>query len=175
MSLHLINFNISLMKKIIFIFFIFVFIGCNPNTTNKSVQKANNQYRFSFKTIESDYEKYAKYSILLPAHGMKEKFYPHNGEIYIEYRISYKDSSTFYISNDIWNMSQVNARHLLEIGVNGYNKKAIVDTISYEGIQKNKRVWKEILLGEIVVGFSNVPKSRKLEFEKGLNSVEKLQ
>jgi len=158
------------MFRLILIVFVFAITACSKTVINSNL---NNRYKFSFKTISSDYEKNSTYTVLLPKEGKKEKHYPHNDEIYTEFLVKYKDNSIFYISNDIWNISNVNARNLMDVGINGYSKKAILDTISYNGIQKDGKFWKEITLGEIIIGFSNVPEERKFAFDKAINSIVK--
>ena len=147
----------------------FIFLGCG-NWSNK-VATDKSTYTFLMTTITSDFEEIKTIEVPLPKRGKKKKIYPQNGEIYVEYQISYPDNSTFYITNDIWNGSRLNVDNLIEIGINGHTKESLLDTVSYQGGEN--QFWKEQFLGEIVVGYVNASPSKKEAFENAIASINK--
>ena len=171
---HLTSFKYESMKKIIILFVALMSFSCNQKVANGIVRHTEKRFNFPLTTVTSDFDEKEVFTVLLPKSGKKEKHYPHFGKIYTEYRVYYRDSSTFYISNDIWNGSQLNAGNLYEIGIRGHTKEDFLDTVSYHGLQENGRYWEETMLGEVVVGYSNVPRSRKEEFDKAVSSVKKV-
>ncbi|MCB9351686.1 MAG: hypothetical protein H6573_29945 [Lewinellaceae bacterium] len=105
-----------------------------------------------------------------PKKERKKKVYPQNGNIYIEYRVSYPDNSVFYLSNDIWNGSRLNVENLIAIGINGHTKETPMDTVLYSGGEG--KFWKEQFIGDIVIGYVNASPSMKDEFENAITSLE---
>lgn len=163
------------MKETALIFIILLLLSCNQKVANSHIYGDKKLFKFSLKTVTSDYEKNELFTVLLPRNGKRKKAYPHFGEIYLEYRILYEDSSVFYISNDIWNGSQLNRSNLYNAGITGYTKKNILDTLTYHGLQKDGRYWKETFWGEVVLGYSSVPPSRKVVFDNAVSSIRKLE
>ena len=130
------------------------------------------EHKFSLKTVISDFENKKTFIVNLPHKKSIERVYPHQGTIYQEYRVRFSDENIiFYISNDVWNGSQLNANNLVNKGMVGYNKKSYLDTIANSGFQSDGKYWNETILGEIVVGCINVPPTRKDEFENIILSV----
>ncbi len=162
------------MKNAIILFAISLSFSCSMKVANEALKHDQKRFKFSLKTIDSDYKEDKVFAVLLPKAGKKKKYYPHFGEIYTEYRIYYGDSSVFYISNDIWKGSRLNSENLYKAGIRGHTKKRLFDTVSYYGLQGNGRYWEEAMLGEVVLGYSNVPISRKEEFDKAVSSVRKV-
>ena len=134
------------------------------------ISDTEKDYSFLLTTIVSDFEQEKTFVAPLPKRGKKEKVYPQNGKIYVEYRVSYPDNSIFYLSNDIWNGSRLNVENLIEIGINGHTKETPMDTVMYSGGEG--RFWKEQFIGDIVVGYVDASPLMKIEFEKAITSLQ---
>lgn len=155
------------MRTIILAFILVICFGCG-NWSGK-VPDGNKAYNFALTTIASDFKVEKTFVVSLPAKGKKEKIYPQNGKIYIEYRISYPDNSVFYLSNDIWNGSRLNVENLISIGINGHARETLMDTVSYSGNEGS--FWKQHFVGDIVVGYINASSSMREKFEIAITSI----
>lgn len=148
-----------------------ILLSCNAKMANTS--KSSMQMKIKISTIKSDFEKKSTYQIDLPRGSKRNKVYTQNGEVEMDYRFSYPDGSKFYISNDVFHGSPLNMENLYNIGERGYNKRAN-DTLMFEGVQKNNKYWKEHMLGYIVVGYIDASSTKKIEFDKAINSIVEL-
>lgn len=156
------------MKNVI-LALVFVFsYGCG-NWSIKVSQEHKN-YDFVLTTVVSDFDAEKTFIVLLPKNGKKKKHYPQNGKVYVEYRVTYPDNSVFYLSNDIWNGSQLNVENLIEIGINGHTKETPMDTVSYSG--GNGKYWKEQFIGDIAIGYVSASSVMKEKFENAISSIE---
>lgn len=105
-----------------------------------------------------------------------------------EYMYSYPDSSCIYIGNFFYTKNEPNIKLLGDSIYNlRYQNTSLVkeinilvgkeltplrpDTLDLMGIQKNKLNWKEIVIGDINVGYYNVPTSKIEIFDKALSSL----
>jgi len=93
------------------------------------------------------------------------------GDYHTEYRISYRDSSIIYITNDEWSGSILNVNNLGKIGINAYHKKHLLDTLDHRGKQNNEKFWRDYVVGKLVVGYVNVPVNRLSEFDQSIESI----
>ena len=95
------------------------------------------------------------------------------GDYHTEYRITYPDSSVLYITNNEWGGSRLNSNNLYAIGITGYSKKHLLDTLNNEGKQPDQKYWRECIMGDIVIGYVNVPFSKKGEYDKVLSTLRR--
>lgn len=90
-----------------------------------------------------------------------------------EYNFTYKDSSVLYISTNVWFGSRLNMENRYNINHQAYRRENLRDTIEISGIQKNGELWREVIIGDVLFGYLNVPESKKELFDEVLNSIEK--
>ena len=141
-----------------------------------SIHLKNNRFiesKFQIKTILDDYQENVEYSIFLKSGYSKIKSV--TGKAFEQqYVYQYPDSSTVYISNNIVDGSPLNFQNRLSVNHSRYSKNHMVDTIVVSGIQSTGGLWKEMLYGEICVGYLNVsPPNLKL-YDTILRSIKKL-
>lgn len=115
------------------------------------------------------------YILEIPKRGKIDKNAVLTGDYKSEYRIIYPDSSIIYITNDEWNGSRLNIQNRMAIGINGYTKKTLTDTIEVHGVQENGRYWKELILNDIVVGYYNLPEEHKQLFDEVLTKIKRVK
>lgn len=139
-------------------------ISCGVHDNSKNISK-----KLDFRNCLSDEKRYEQITIYIPKGFKKEKKEKHG---FCEYRFNYTDKSVIYVSSDIYSGSSLNYGNLLNIGVNTYAKSrslTLTDIIKSSG--KNKDLyWLEYVLGDIVIGYVNVPKNRKVEFDNVISS-----
>lgn len=141
-------------------------------TSKKLVGDGLETIRFKEKTsygsklIEQDY------ILKVPLHGVlrKEQGYP-GDDYYVEYRITYSDSSVLYIGNNTWSGSRLNYKNHYDEGINAIRRERRDDSLYFGGLQKDGRYWKENFLGSIVVGYVNVKEEEKEKYDKSVQSV----
>lgn len=87
----------------------------------------------------------------------------------------YSDNSIFYVSNEKENTSRNDENIKNDKIASDKSMKAFFskDTITLEGIDKNGLYWKNKLDGEVNIGYLNIPKEKKEEFDKILLSIKK--
>lgn len=91
-----------------------------------------------------------------------------------EYHFKYPDSSIIYITNERGTPS-INYHNIDSDSIaiqKSFLSNMEGDTLTLKGIDDNNLHWKNVKLKKGSVGYLNVPKSRKAEFDKAL---EKLQ
>lgn len=154
-----------------FSLFIF-FMGCSIIPTS------NNKFKnviINFENCLIDDKNYEKLSVKL-LKGFKLKEVEKEG--FCEYRFKYKQSTYFYITTDIYSGSYLNSKNRYNIGINTYAKSRSlhpVDTILNSGIQEDGRLWKEHILGDLVVGYINCSAEIKPLFEESINSLRRIK
>lgn len=89
-----------------------------------------------------------------------------------ELQVSYPDSSFIYITNDAKSGSHLNYDNVAAVNKSIYTEKLLKDTLLLEGTQNDGRLWKENKLGEIVVGYVNVPAAKKESYDQSLASLK---
>lgn len=77
----------------------------------------------------------------------------------------YPDSAVLYISLDIHYQHSLNKENWIKCS------DALSGTKCEEGLQDNDKYWKEVMSKNLVVGYYNVSKTQKEEFDKALNSI----
>lgn len=90
-----------------------------------------------------------------------------------ELEVSYPDSSFIYITNDANGGSHLNHQNVSSLGKDVYSNKLLRDTLLLQGSQSNGRFWKENKMGQIVIGYVNVPSDKKVVYDKALDSLKK--
>jgi len=150
------------MRNYILPLLILVFISCGSYQNLKKVSyKAN--------TFENPQES-TSFDLFIPKNYKKEvKEFDHS----LENRFTYDDSSIIFLSNDKWSASRINDKNRLDKETQGkiLHRNATTDSIYLSGQQKDGSYWKENILNDIVVGYLNVPKERKEEFDKAIASI----
>lgn len=99
----------------------------------------------------------------------------HGGNEWKQKVYKYPDSSIFYISNEEGNTS-FNYDNIRNDKIQS-NKSLMAfankDTIIVQGVDKNGNYWKNKFDGKVNVGYLNITKDRKEEFESILSSLVK--
>ena len=158
-----------MMRKIhvITLFIIAFYLSCS---SSKYIGVSSKKLGF-----ENCLEKEKRYSFVLidvPKGAKKQKLEKHG---FCEYRFNYNDKSTIYVSTDIYSGSRLNYDNLYQIGVDTYAKsrsETLTDTIKNSGTDKDLH-WLEYVFGDVVVGYVNVSKERKIEFDRAIASLSK--
>jgi hypothetical protein len=99
----------------------------------------------------------------------------HGGNEWIQKEYIYADNSIFYISDENGNTS-LNYNNIRNDKIE--SDKSIMafslnDTITLQGIDKKGNYWKNKFDGEVNIGYLNIPKEKKEEFDKIISSVIK--
>lgn len=93
---------------------------------------------------------------------------------FCEYRFIYKEGLIIYISSNIYNGSSLNYENLYKKGIISYSrgrKDDFKDTIKNSGLSIRSTYWLEYILGDVVVGYVNVPEDKKEVFDKAVSSI----
>lgn len=138
------------MKKRIIIILIVFFMSC------KSVKNVF----FSSMTYNSK-GKVEKFNIKIPRDYIKS--YSLKRESIIK-KWLYNDGIYIYISSDITFKDSPNVENWMKCS----NLEKKIKCL--EGFQDNGRCWKEVEVDDLVIGYINVPKERKEEFDKAILS-----
>lgn len=146
------------------ILFILVFLF---SCSNKKALLKEKDYEIKLRTFDSDYERSKVYKFSLPTKGKLVSIFPQDGEIYREYRIQYPDGSTFYITNDLLNGSDLNFDYVSKNGVS-YHKDKLVEYKVYKGKTNVNKYWKDEFIGSLVIGYTNSSIGMKKRFDKSI-------
>lgn len=157
-------------KKSLGIVLILFFISSCANFRLNRNQEDLKKVKLDFSECTIAFNEYSAVSIFIPKKYRKKRLMR---EGLCEYDFFYKDSSVLYISTDVWIGSQINFSNRASIGHSAYFKESLNDTIVISGIQKNGTYWKESILGNILVGYANVPFNRKEQFDQIVFSLSK--
>jgi hypothetical protein len=156
------------MKSTYILILLLLCISCS---SSKSLQFSSKLLNFENCLLNE--KKYEYIEIEIPKGSKKTKEENHG---FCEYRFEYQNKSTIYISTDIYSGSRLNYENLYSIGIDTYaisRSETLMDTIKNSGTNKNKLYWLEFVLGDVVVGFVDVPEEQKEEFEKAILSLNK--
>ncbi len=150
------------MRNCILVLAMLTFISCGSYKGLKKVSyKAN--------TYENPQESTA-FNLLIPKGYKKDVIeFDHS----LESRFTYDDESIIFLTNDKWSASRINDKNRLDKEVQDkiLHRNATTDSIYLSGQQKDGRYWKENVLNDVVVGYLNVPKERKAEFDRAIASI----
>ena len=105
-----------------------------------------------------------KFTVQIPQNYVDVKS---NEGTYLFKQFDYEDGSSFYISLDINYGHSPNRDNWIKCSKPNEGYKC------EEGTQENGLYWKEVLKNDLVVGYLNVPKERKTEFDKAIASLSK--
>ncbi|NJY61897.1 hypothetical protein HC174_03890 [Salinimicrobium sp. CDJ15-81-2] len=141
-------------------------LGCGTSADLKKVYYTSDFLSSTKKGFETH-----SYVISVPRKYklIKEDFNPEYKEIIYEY----KDSIKFYITDDTFGGSSLNGDNKLRSGITSISRTDLNDTTKMGGVQQDGRYWKEYILGDVVVGYLNVPENRKEEFDLTLQSINR--
>lgn len=159
------------MKKIVILIISLTFTLACASIKNQTYKKV------TYKTVTPKSSSIAhekkKYTFLLPI-GFKinkEDFNPEFKEVVY----TYNDNTKFYITDNIFSGSPLNGNNKMNNGIKSIIRKSISDSIYMKGKQKDGRFWKENVLNDIVIGYLNVPKEKRKEFDKAILSLKKIK
>jgi hypothetical protein len=149
-----------------------VIAGALPSCSNKIRKNELDVETLCVKltTLISDYKDRSTICVGIPQGAKKTKEKTGNDDLHVEYRFMYRDSSTFYIRNDVWSISQVNIASMYDEGVTAYKKQHGLDTLRYSGASKGT-YWNETVLGDFTLGYRSSSQTMKNIFDKAINSV----
>jgi hypothetical protein len=142
------------MKKLIYSFALLSLLGCG--SSKKVIFKTD--------TFMSG-GKESKFEILIPKGYEK---YTNDLQHYILRNYTYPDSSVIYISLDFSFANSPNYKNWIKCSNPAKNYKC------EEGQQDNGKYWKEVLKENVVIGYYNVRKDRKEEFDKTVSTLKLL-
>ena len=120
---------------------------------------------------ENNYHHKKIFYLDIPKGGYLDNRKTLTGDYHSEYRFVYSDSSIIYITNDESRGSTLNFKNRVDSGIDFYQKKHLLDTLSHTSLQKDGRSWKETVVGEIVVGYINVSSDKKELYDKALATI----
>jgi hypothetical protein len=86
---------------------------------------------------------------------------------------TYKNNIKIYITDNTFGGSALNGDNKLNDRITSINRKTLQDSIYMYGSQKDDNYWKENILNDIVVGYLNVPKERKEEFDQAIATIKR--
>ncbi|HKK74470.1 MAG TPA: hypothetical protein VJ953_05320 [Saprospiraceae bacterium] len=141
--------------------------------SSKILPALGEKVRVKIKTARTSLDKPSTFIIQAPKGEFKEERVkgPHAQEE--EYRIIYPNESTIYLSNRYLVGSHLNLENRIRAGIKSYKRENIFDTLDVSGIQQNEHFWREVILGDIVIGYVNVPEKSKELFDRSLESLNK--
>ncbi len=119
-------------------------------------------------------KKYDKIILNIPKRFIKKRVIDYHG--FCEYSFKYDDGSIIYVCTDIYNGSYLNYNNRMSLDINTYAKlRSIepIDTIKNYGMQQNGKYWLEYILGDIVIGYLNVPSEFKELFDNVIPSLKR--
>ena len=150
-------------NKYILLIFTMSMMLCCHSTKDISIGWITLKYKANFVDGSKMIKK--EYCIRVPKGGkvLKESSL-YTGDFHIEWRILYPDSSIFYINNNEWSGSVLNYPNLLNIGISGYTKNHLLDTLIHFGNNKGL-LWKECVIGDIVLGYVKASSFRSNQFD----------
>ncbi len=157
------------MKKVFLILMVFSFtMTCK---TSDIVGFKDVKYTTDFLTSSKEEPfKEKTYVISIPK-GFKidkEDFNPEYKEIIY----NYENGMKIYITDNTMGGSALNGDNKLAQGITVIKRKSLRDSIYMKGKQKDGyRYWKENILNDVVIGYLNVSKERKAEFDKSIASI----
>lgn len=131
---------------------------------------SNVTYKSNFQTASSEkpFEKRVYRMSIPKGYNLDKDDY--NPE-YKEIVYNYDDSSRIYITDNALGGSSLNGDNKMAQGINSIKRKSLNDSLYMKGMQKDGKYWKENILNDIVIGYLNVPKERKADFDKAIASL----
>lgn len=124
-------------------------------------------------TALSSYEKQSKFMLWIPEGGDVIATKNASHALESECVVSYPNGSKIYITNNYIDGSQLNIKNRIRAGLGTYRRERLFDTLSVNGINTDSLFWKEKILGDVVIGYLNVPKSSVDKFDRSLNTFKR--
>jgi hypothetical protein len=128
---------------------------------------------FELPTSKNDGEERFTYYLEVPKGGRFQKppfkLMTEHAE---ELRVLYQDSSLIYLVNEPIFGAKLNLINCWGIGGVPHDRKAN-DTITYQGIQKDGRYWRQDFIGSIAIGYINVPEEKKEAYNTALSTLRR--
>lgn len=158
------------MKRIIIVLSVFLIISCSSVSINN---RGSKEINLDYTNCLVESKTYTNLRILIPDHFKSSSLNSHG---YCENRFLYSDSSILYLSTNIYSGSDINWTNLESIGIDTYAKGRSlepIDTIINQGVSRNGKFWKEYILGDYVVGYSNASFVKKKEFDDSILTIRK--
>lgn len=87
-----------------------------------------------------------------------------------ELKLVYKDSCIIFFSFNKLGGTITNGKNRFNEGINIVYRENYNDSIFLKGIDKENLYWKEYFLDDVIIGYINVPLSKKNEFDKVIES-----
>jgi hypothetical protein len=96
------------------------------------------------------------------------KYYEDHKNHSKEFVLIYSDSSEIYLNDN----------QMLEVTRNSMNikqrdRKTAFDTINYHGQQGDGKYWREYIVGEVIIGYLNVPSEKKDAYDRALATLKR--
>ena len=154
------------MKYFVLVLLIFLF-SCK-------IYRENTRVKFTHIASNTKKQKKINYFLVVP-NGYKLNIFEAGGEVGLEYRYIYPDSSIIYISDLEISLNFEN------IAKNGLSAKKFEfkmrqdalkgDTLTISGKDEKGCYWKEIMIGTVEFGYKNVTENKKGIFDNVLKSI----
>lgn len=127
--------------------------------------------RFTVYEVENQKEIRRVYTVNIPKEYNDYKIISGHGK---EHQFWYSDSLLLYFSTE---RNTPNNENIRNAGQWDEKFKHIIglressDTLIFEGRNYRNNFWKELIIGEINIGYLNVPKEKKSVFDHAINSI----
>jgi hypothetical protein len=95
------------------------------------------------------------------------------GEIFKEFHLSYPDGSLIYMTDDYQSGGSINKDKVSKYGTAIYIKIVSSDSLDLSGQNESGNYWRELKRKNFVIGYVNVPLSKKSEFDKVISNYVK--
>src|SRR5690606_7507434 len=142
----------------------FLVLGCRTSS-NQNLKKVVYTSDFQVASSSKPFEK--KTYILMIPKGFSVENEDFNPE-YKEVVYIYKNGTKVYITDNTMGGSALNGDNKLNGRISAIKRQSLQDSVYMGGQQKNGLYWKEYILNDVVIGYVNVPESRKFEFDQAL-------
>lgn len=159
-------------KTTVIYLFLIILINFNCSTHNNVFLK--NYVKLDFKDCNNEVNLYDYIQINIKRDFKIKKIV---NDAFCEYRLTNKDESILYVSSDIYRGSRLNYKNLYKIGIDGYYPKSTInsDTIRNHGLDSKNQLWAEYVLGDVVIGYVNVPIENKEKYDLILSSLKRIK
>ena len=149
------------------LFNLFLIFGCS----SRQYLADSEVLKFKGTFFKEDNQEYiGVYYLNIPKGGVLDKKI-HTGDYHSEFRVNYPDSSIIYITNNEVRGSVLNFENRVRQGFDVYRKEHLLDTISVSAQLLNGDYWRETILGQVVVGYINVPSNKTERYDKSISTI----
>lgn len=137
---------------------------CFAFTVSFLLLSCSSSKQFVYNYVNFDYNQNMKIVLNVPK---KYKVFKINEK---ELKLTYKDSCVIFFSYDKLGGTVTNGKNRFNEGIGIIYRENYNDSIFLEGIDKENLYWKEYFLDDVIIGYINVPFSKKNEFDKAIES-----